>query len=320
MKLRAVRHIAEYLAVRIFLALLQAVSLETCQTVTRWLAWLMADVFRIRGKIVAENLGIALPETTEADRTRIARRMWRHLLLMVCETAQIHRKIHETNWRQHVQLFNEARWMSLACRPGPKVCVTGHFGNFEALGHISNFWGFRTYTVARTLDNPYLDALVKRFRESKGQRMLPKDNSAGQAEEVLQTGGILALLGDQHASHGGCVVDFLGRPAACHKAVALFALLNRAPIMVATCSRADRPLHFRMGMDAAVEPAENPEEYDSVEALTQWYNDALAARIRQQPDQYWWLHDRWKNVKPRKRRKRKDAATAIPAEAHRPAA
>ena len=142
--------------------------------------------------------------------------------------------------------------------PGPKVCVTGHFGNFEALGHVSNFWGFRTYTVARTLDNPYLDRLVARFRESMGQRILPKSDSAGQADEVLQTGGILALLGDQHAGKKGCVVDFLGRPASCHKALALFALLNRAPLLVVTCTRADRPMRFVMRMDAILDPADNP--------------------------------------------------------------
>jgi KDO2-lipid IV(A) lauroyltransferase len=207
-----------------------------------------------------------------------------------------------------VEVYNKRQWMRLACQPGAKVCVTGHFGNFEALGHVCSFWGFRTYTVARPLDNPYLHALVTRFRESMGQRILAKSHSAGQADEVLQTGGLLALLGDQHAGAKGCVIDFLGRPASCHKALALFALLNRAPIIVVTCQRAGRPMHFRMGLDALVDPATNPPEASSVEDLTQWYNDALEARIRQVPEQYWWLHDRWKDLKPRRRKKRRAAA------------
>ena len=144
-----------------------------------------------------------------------------------------------------------------------------------------------------------------------GQRILPKSDSAGQADEVLQTGGILALLGDQHAGRKGCVVDFLGRPASCHKALALFALLNRAPLLVATCTRTDRPLRFTMRMEAVIDPADNPPEFSSVEELTQWYNDVLARRIRQQPDQYWWLHDRWKEVPAAKRRKRRPAAAAV---------
>jgi len=310
MFLRRLRHLAEYLAVRVALSLIQAVSIETCAVVTGWLAWLAADVLRIRGRVVAENLRIAFPQQTEHERQAVVRRMWAHLLLMVCESAQIQRKIHETNWRRYVDVEGKREWILVANKPGPKVCVTGHFGNFEALGHVCNFWGFRTYTVARTLDNPYLDRLVARFRESMGQKLLPKSDSAGQADEVLQTGGILALLGDQHAGRKGCVVDFLGRPASCHKALALFALLNRTPLLVATCTRTTRPMYFSIRMDDVIDPADNPPEFGSVEDLTQWYNDVLARRIRQQPDQYWWLHDRWKEVPATKRRKRRSAPAA----------
>src|SRR5437773_9589660 len=257
MNLRHVRHLAEYFVIRVAMSLIQAVSIDTCANVTGWLAWLASDVLRIRGRVVEENLRIAFPEKDEHDRQRVGRRMWRHLLLMVCEIAHLQRKINETNWHKYVEVRGERNWMLAVSKSGPKICVTGHFGNFEALGHVSNFWGFRTYTVARTLDNPYLDRLIARFRESMGQRILPKSDSAGQADERLQTGDILALLGDQHAGRKGCVVDYLGRPASCHKALALFALLNRAPLLVATCTRAARPLRFSMSMDGIVEPVKN---------------------------------------------------------------
>src|SRR5207344_1711562 len=100
--------------------------------------------------------------------------------------------------------------------------------------------------------------LVTRFRQSMGQKLLPKSDSAGQADEVLRTGGILALLGDQHAGRKGCVVDFLGRPASCHKALALFALLNRAPLLVTSCTRTDRPLRFVVNLDGVVDAQSNP--------------------------------------------------------------
>jgi len=307
---RAARHLAEYLLVRIFLSLIQAVSLETCQTVTRWVAWLACDVLQIRGQTVAENLRIAFPEKSDAERRAITRGMWEHLLLMVCEVAQVNRKIHETNWRKYVETYNQREWIHVIGTRRAKVCVTGHFGNFEALGHVCSFWGFCTFTVARTLDNPYLNELVNRFRESMGQHILAKSHSAGQADEVLSTGGLLGLLGDQHAGPRGCIVDFLGRPASCHKALALFALLNRVPLLVATCARAGKPMHFRMGMDAVIDPATDPPECASVEELTQWYNDVLERRIRQQPEQYWWLHDRWKDLEPRKRKRKKRLAPA----------
>jgi KDO2-lipid IV(A) lauroyltransferase len=306
--LRRLRHLAEYFAVRVALSLIQAVRIETCDLVCGWLAYLMCDVLKIRGRIVEENLRHAFPEKSDAERKQLAQRMWHHLLLMVCEIAHLGRKIHETNWRKYVTIPNKRAWIKAVGIFGPKVCVTGHFGNFEALGHVSNFWGIRTYTVVRTLDNPYLDRLVERFRKLMGQRLLPKSDSAGQADEVLQTGGLLALLGDQHAGKKGCVVDFLGRPASCHKALSLFALLNRAPLLVVTCVRSGRPMQFEMKMDGIVEPDKNPAEFGSIEALTQWYNDELAARIRQEPEQYWWLHNRWRDVAGKKAKKRSQPA------------
>src|SRR5262245_47069514 len=133
---RPVRHLAEYFAVRMVLALIQAVSIETCQAGSRWLAWLAADVLRIRGRVVEENLRIAFPGKSDPERRAITRRMWQHLLLMVCEVAQIQRKIHETNWRRFVEVRGKREWILAVSKAGPKVCVTGHFGNFEALGHV----------------------------------------------------------------------------------------------------------------------------------------------------------------------------------------
>ena len=294
MSLRPLRHLLEYIAVRVAISMIQAVRIETCATVTRWLAWLACDVLKIRGAVVDRNLQIAFPDWPEKTRRQVARQMWEHLLLMVCEIAHIQRKIHETNWRSFVEVENKRQWILAVSGPGPKVCVTGHFGNFEVLGHVSNFWGFRTYTVARTLDNPYLNRLVQRFRESMGQRILPKADSATQADEVLATGGILALLGDQHAGRKGCRVEFLGQEASCHKALALFSLLHRAPLLVATCSRADRPLRFVMRMDGLLDSQALKTQFTTVEEVTQWYNDVLAGRIRAEPQQYWWLHDRWR--------------------------
>ena len=102
------RHIAEYLAVRVALSIIQAVSIETCDVVCRWMAYLAANVWKIRGRVVDENLQIAFPEMMPAERQRITKRMWHHLLLMVCEVAHLQRKIHETNWRKFVDDSEQA--------------------------------------------------------------------------------------------------------------------------------------------------------------------------------------------------------------------
>jgi Kdo2-lipid IVA lauroyltransferase/acyltransferase len=325
MSLLHLRHVAEYAVVRVSFALIQAVSIETCQTVCRVLAWLASDVLQVRAKIVEENLTHAFPDATPTERRRLARRMWEHLLLMVCEIAHAPRKIHETNWRTFVAVHRKRNLILAFLSPRPKVVVTAHFGNFEVGGYIMGFWGFPTFTMARPLDNPYLDQFVNRFRESLGQTIIPKHGTAELADSLLGTGGTLVLVGDQHAGDKGVWIEFFGRPASCHKALALFTLLNKAPMLVSGIRRLDKPMRFEVRLADLYDPAQpGNEELGGVTELTQWYNDVLEDEIRLAPDQYWWLHQRWRDPPPgrkRKRRKRRGqpVSPAMPG-AQRPAA
>jgi KDO2-lipid IV(A) lauroyltransferase len=311
MSLDWLRHLAEYLVVRVSLALIQAVSIETCSLVCGWLAWLIHDVARLRGKIVAGNLAHAFPDATEAERHELARRMWHSLLLMVCEIAHAPRKIHETNWRKFVQVHRKRELILSFLSPRPKVIVTAHYGNFEVGGYITGFWGFPTFTVARPLDNPYLDRLVNRFRESLGQTMIDKDGTAELADSLLATGGTLVLVGDQHAGDKGVWIEFFGRMASCHKALALFSLLNKAPMLITYVKRLQQPLRFEVGLADLFDPAlPGSDEMGGVTELTQWYNDVLEDEIRRSPEQYWWLHHRWRDPPAGKRKRKRKARVA----------
>jgi len=315
MSLIHLRHLAEFAAVRVSIALIQAVSIETCHMVSRLLAWLACDVIRLRAKIVEVNLVHAFPDASPAERHRLARAMWEHLILMVCEIAQAPRKIHETNWRKFVAVHRKRDLILAFLSPRPKVVVSAHFGNFEVGGYIMGFWGFPTFTMARPLDNLYLDRYINRFRESMGQTIIPKHGTAELADSLLGTGGTLVLVGDQHAGDKGVWVDFFSRPASCHKALALFTLLNKAPMLVSGVRRLDRPLRFEVRLADLYDPAQpGDEELGGVTELTQWYNDVLEDEIRQAPDQYWWLHNRWRDPPPgRKRKRRKRRTTRLAA-------
>lgn len=289
-----------YLMVRIVICAIQSVRIETCQWACRWLAYLVSDVLRLRGKVVDENLRGVYPELGNAQVRRIARDMWCHLLLMICEIALAPRKIHQTNWRNHFALHQPRLLVDYLLSRRPMVLVSGHFGNFEITSFIAGFMGFPTHAIARSLDNRYLDRYVRRFREANGQFIIPKDGSAGQIDAVLRRGGVIALLGDQSAGRKGCWVDFLGRPASSHKAVALFTLVSGAPLAICFGRRLDTPLKFELGVTAVADPAIGGDHLGGVRELTQWYNDRLGEIIHQTPEQYWWVHRRWKGQPPKR--------------------
>ena len=297
-----------YLVVRVLICTVQAMRIETGQTLARGLAWLFSDLLRIRARVVDDNLAHAFAELSDARRKQLARGMWEHLFLLVLEVAHAPRKIHETNWRDYVSLRGGRRLVRLLLSERPTLIVTAHFGNFEVAGYVLAILGFPTFTVARTLDNPYLDRFLNRFRGSTGQQIIPKKGGYDRILEVLTRGGTMSFLADQYGGPKGCWVEFFGRPASAHKAIALLALDNDATVAVCSARRTGRPLHLELQSVAVADPRESGDEVGSVRDLTQWYTSHLEEIIRRAPQQYWWLHRRWKDTRqPRRRRKKKAA-------------
>lgn len=302
------KNLAALLALKIVICVLQIMPIEMCAQACRGLAWLFTDVVKFRKKVITENLRGVYPEITDDQIHNMTQRMWYHLCLMGCEIVHAPRRIHDSNWRKYVQIHDKVQMTNYLIDYRPLVVVSGHFGNFEMGGFITGLLGMPSYTVARPLDNPHLDQFINRFRAYNGQFVFPKDGSATALQEVLDSGGMLTLLGDQHAGTKGCWVDFLGRPASCHKAVALFTLSGNAPMMVSYCRQSDRPLHFEIGCTGVADPLNMPAELRDVTKLTQWYNDRLGEAIKMAPAQFWWVHRRWKEKPVRATKKQKSPA------------
>ncbi|MEO8494240.1 MAG: lysophospholipid acyltransferase family protein [Planctomycetota bacterium] len=297
-----------YVAVRLVICIIQAMRIETCHAIARNVAWIANDVVKIRGAVIDENLCNVFPNLSLDERRRMSRQMWEHLLLMVCEIALAPRKIHRNNWHDHISIRGRRELVQNLIDPRPTVLITGHFGNFEIGGFATGLLGFPSFTVARTLDNPYLDRYINSFRGANGQFILPKNGSSAQVQAVLASGGVLSLLGDQYAGPKGCWVDFLGRPASCHKAIALFPMTSGAPLLAAATTRNGRPLKFEISFLGVLDPAISPDAASSVPDITRWYNERLEEAIRLVPEQYWWVHRRWKGTPPKRMLARRQAA------------
>ena len=183
------------------------------------------------------------------------------------------------------------------------ILLTGHYGNWELAGYLFGLFGYPTYSVARTLDNPYLDRFLRAFRERTGQKLIPKTGGYDQILEVLQSGQALSMLADQDAGQRGMFVDFFGRPASTHKAIALLAIEHQAPVVVGVARRIGPGLRYEIRCAEVIQPGEFTGSADDARLLTQRYTSALEELIRQDPTQYLWLHRRWKH-QPRPRRAR----------------
>ena len=159
----------EYFALQFVLAAIQILPISMCASVCRWLAWLVCDVLKFRHKVIDENIAAVYPDLSAAERTDMSRKMWYHLTLMACEVTQAPRKIHDSNWRDHVYIRDKVQMTNYLIDYRPLVAVSGHHGNFEMGGYVTGLLGMPSYTVARKMDNPFLDDFINEFRGCNGQ-------------------------------------------------------------------------------------------------------------------------------------------------------
>lgn len=307
---------AVYLIVRLIVCVVQALSFSAACRLAGGLAWLLYQLDRRHRLVALENLRHAFADISDpVERDRMVRAVYRHFCLLLMEIIHTPRLLHTSNWRRHLRLPQGDVIVNALLSGRSLFLVTGHFGNWELGGYVLGLLGFTTNAIARDLDNPYLHEFLRRFRERTGQRLLAKNGDFDAIQNVLAKSGVLATLADQDAGPRGLFVDYFGRPASTHKAVALLSLQYGVPLLVLGTMRTKAngagpkgpgvgdPLHYEI----VVEDLIRPEEYDgqpgAVAAITQRFTSALERVVRRAPEQYFWLHRRWKHQPPEKKRK-----------------
>jgi KDO2-lipid IV(A) lauroyltransferase len=287
---------AAYLLVRLLVCVLQSLPLEIGQAFARGLAWLAYQLDRRHREVALDNLRRAFPgQYTEAQLQQLVRTVYQHFCHVLIEIIHLPRKLHPNNWRRYIQLSNGRAIVESLLAGRPLLIVTGHYGNWEMAGYALAMLGFKTYAVARPLDNPYLDRFLRQFRERTGQRLLAKKGELDRLESILQAGGVVCTLADQDAGQRGLFVDFFGRPASTHKAIALLALEHRVTLAVAGARKVGEPMQYVIHTTDVIPAEDSGAASVTVRTLTQRFTTALERLIRLDPRQYFWLHRRWKH-------------------------
>ncbi len=268
------------------------------------LAWIAYQVDRRHRLVAVDNLGYAFPGRYSPDQTdRMVRNTYRHFCGVILEIIQLPRHINPYNWAEYLKIPRLEQLVNWLLSGRPVLLVTGHFGNWEMGGYVLGLLGFTAHAVARPLDNPYLDDYLRRFREGTGQKLLAKHGDFAKMQSILDSAGIIATLADQDAGPRGLFVDFFGRPASTHKAIALLALEHRVPLIVVGCRKIGEPIKYELLVEDCILPEEYESRPDAVAGMTQRFTAALERIVRVAPEQYFWLHRRWKHQPARARRK-----------------
>lgn len=273
----------------------------------RGLGRLVLSLDRRHRRIIQDNLARAFPGRERAWVARTARDCLAHIGQVALEIPLlIHLRPKEILARTR---FHGLDNFQRAMDQGRGVLfLTGHIGNWEWTSVASGLVLGPCCVVARPIDWPPADELVNQWRTRSGHVIVPKDSSARRILAWLRRERRpVGILLDQNVDwYEGPWVEFFGRPACTNKGLALLALATRAPVLPFYCFRAEDG-SFDVYIDPEIPLVRSGDKLQDVWQNTQNYTRALEEIIRRRPEQWFWIHQRWKTRPyqpwPRERKK-----------------
>jgi KDO2-lipid IV(A) lauroyltransferase len=250
--------------------------------------------------IAAVNLRIAFPELTERERTVIARRSFQNTGMNLLEISRL-ASLTPGNISSLVGYDPDQglqNYVAAHAKGKGILYLTGHFSSWELLPVAHALHGYPLSFITRPLDNAPLEKYMLKVRESKGNRVINKKNSARAILKNLSSGATAGILMDQNTSlQEGIFVDLFGIPAATTTSVALFALRTDAPVLpgfLTPLRRGRYTIKFLQPMEVIRTGDMNRD----LEVNTRRFNAVLERIIREQPESWLWGHRRWKYQPP----------------------
>ena len=298
--------VLEYLAVSILLLVARLVPRQAGPCISERLGGILYALLPRRRSIALENLRRAFPNEKDLDHRRIARRSFSSFVVTCFEALKFQRIFGEQDaGAEPVAVLEEQRTLLQKARrihdaSGGCIFVTPHIGNWEFLPFASSIAGIPLVAVMRPLDNVYLENLLYRKRAESGQIIIPKRNALFVLQVTLKQGKSIGMLPDQGTGQG-IPVRFFGREAFTTPVPAMLAVMYHRPIVVVACCRSHDSRSFEGVVSDPIWPGEYSSEKDEIYRLTGRMNLEMEAIIRRYPEQYFWMHDRWKTYKRRRK-------------------
>jgi KDO2-lipid IV(A) lauroyltransferase len=293
----ALRRVGEYVALRMWVVLISCFPVEMNLRTARLLGRVWWVLFPRHRDRAMNNLRPALGDRyDDAQLRRIARRSFEHFAqLYLVELVMTPRLITEWSWARYVKLGRLGPALRELLGGQGVILLTGHFGNYELLGYTICRLGLPLTAIMRPLDNPLINRYLVASREAGGLSLLYKRGVTAVAPEVIDQGGALCFIADQDAGRKGLFVDFFHRKASTYKSIGLLAMQKRVPVVVGYAARVSRGFHYRLDVERIIRPEEWAPQADPLFWITQTFSHALEAAIRRHPEQYLWMHRRWKH-------------------------
>jgi len=243
------------------------------------------------------NLRLAFPEWTDRARAKVLRGLFRNFGRMLADFAHFPR-LNRANIERFI-IYDGFEAYARAREQGKGVLfLTAHFGNWELSSFAHGVYGYPLNFIVRELDNRRLDAFINQYRCLSGGRAIEKKDAAREVLRAFHHGEAVGILADQNMlPTDGAFVNFFGRPACTTMAPARFVRKTGAAIVFGLAIWDEKLKKYRLRFEpVSWIRREDPEE--EILANTQNFTRLIEEQVRRYPDQWLWVHRRWKARPP----------------------
>ncbi len=284
-----------YVALRLVVLVLYMFDVETNLKTACFLGRLLWRFYHRGRKRAIDNLKASFPEKSERWINETGKRSFEHIVMLTIDIVFTPRLVKKYNWRKYSSFKNVEKTKWLMIEEKGLLMLTGHYGNFEINGYLMALFGFNIYSIARPLDNRFINKYLYDVRRRVGQKIIDKKGATKMMSQILSEGATLGFIADQDAGRKGVFVDFFGRKASTYKSIGLLAITQNLPIAIGGARRVGNRFFFELSINRIIFPHEWADKDDPLKWVTQEHTKALEEFIREDPTQYWWLHRRWKH-------------------------
>ena len=284
----------EYIAFILFSRIFQLLGLKASRNIAGFLAAVFYYLIPIRKKTVLENLRMAFPDYSEKIIKQIAFNNYKSFAIVTIEILSMSKfnrdEINNVSFCEDPELvlnkFNEKNGL---------ILLTAHFGNWEYFGaSLSSQLNLKFHMIVKPLRNPFVDKLMNNTRTKWINDVIPMGVSVRRAYQVLKDHLVLAMAGDQRGPEEGIKINFFGKQTSVYTGPAVFSLRTGAPILYVLAIR-QPDYKYKIIVHEISQDNLPEDENERVSEVSRRHMLLLEKYIRQYPEQWLWMHKRWKH-------------------------
>jgi KDO2-lipid IV(A) lauroyltransferase len=292
--MKALRQWVEYAALWVLLKGCGVLPRGAARSLGAGVAAVMFALMPRLRRVAEINLRIAFPDWDEGKRKQVIRGMVRQLGWMGGEFSQFP-KYSAEKIRDVVEIDGLENFLAAERRGKGVLFLTGHFGAWELAPFAQARYGHPLYFLARAVENPRVDALVNSYRTMCGNKPVEKNQSARAVLRALGEGGTVGILADQNTlPEEGTFVDFFGVQACTTTGIARMALHTDVAVVPGYILWDASLRKYRLKLEPAVELVRSGDLEKDVKENTQRFTKVIERVVRENPEQWVWVHKRWK--------------------------